>query len=249
MSKKRPTKRTVEDERKSKKFNSFILLIIPFLVAIGAYSRDSLFIRILESKDTYSVVRSTAMGGTVNTGFFRAYPSAFGELLAPIQMLIYLNIRNNGDFEQTVEGIMMEVGDNNSWQPVRCLIVGSGIYSALGTEGLKESTLLDFSDNNLLDNLGRGRIPTKEVVSGWLFLEFPKEYWKTNVLKSQLRISIFSGFGENERHIIAPVNLPENANSTRSASIKPAGIKKDLSKLEILSEGDLYKRFEAQRKK
>lgn len=247
MSQKLPNIKT-EKKFQLKNISSLLLFVIPILVAIGAYSRDSIFIRLIESKDTYSVVRSTAMGGKVSTGFFRAYPTAFGELLAPIQMLLYLNIRNNSDFEQTIEGIMMEVGDNDSWIPVRCLFVGNGIYSALGVEGLRESTLFDFRDNNLLNNLGRGRIPPQEVISGWLFLEFPKQYWNTNVLNSQLRVSIFSGFGENEKHIIAPVNLPKDANQTRSASIKPAGIKKDLSKLEILSEGDLYERFEKQRK-
>lgn len=232
------------NEVKSNNYLIILLAILPIIVAIGAYSSESLFIKIFKSKNTYSVVRVTSMGGTVNTGFFRAYPTAFGELLAPIQMLLYLNIRNESEFEQLIEGVLLEIQDkDNTWITIKSLVVGLGIFSALGDKGLKESIQLDFNGQNLIKNLGQDRIKQKDVISGWLFLEFPKKFRSQNVLHKKIRITFFSGFGERESHIITTVDLPEKATQTRGASFKPLSGKRDLSKLEILAEEDLFNRF------
>jgi len=60
------------------------LSLIAILVAVGAYSKGSLFVRYLIPAKTFSIVKSTSIGGTANTGIFRAYHTKFGELLAPV---------------------------------------------------------------------------------------------------------------------------------------------------------------------
>lgn len=221
-----------------------IFTILAIIVAIGAYSVDSLFVRFFSSDQIYSTVRVTSMGGTKNTGIYRSYSSAYGEVLAPVQMLMYLNIRNESKFDQIVEGILIEIQDENkNWMPVTSLDEANGIYTAMGRNGLKESILLDFSSQNLLVNLGQGRIKPRDVISGWLFLEFPSLFHKKNVLMEKYQITIFSGFGERETHLISVVDLPENANQTRIASFRPLKPKRDLSNKMIISQEDLRNSF------
>jgi len=225
-----------------------LVTLLPILVAVGAYSRDSIFVQLLTSKSTYSVVRGTAIGGKENTGFYRAYATPLGTLLAPIQMFLYLHIRNDSDFDQIIEGLLVEVQDEDkTWEPVNSLMIGYGIYSARSIEGLKESTLLDFNEENLVDNLGKGKIHSKDVVSGWLFLEFPREFREQNAMRQTLKITLFSGFGEQETHLIQPAILHNDATQTNAASFGATKIKKDLSNLKVLAEKD-YDRLNKQKK-
>ena len=250
MKKENPKQKVEREEIKPSPLNfaKYFIPLIAVVVAIGAYSSDSLFLKIFKSTDIYNVVRVTSMGGTQNTGYFRAYPSAFGELLAPIQMLLYLNIRNQSEFEQIIQGILLEIKDtDNSWKPIKALLVGNGIFSALSENGLKEAMLLDFKEQNLIENLGQKRIKQKDVISGWLFLEFQKKFRNQNVLNKTIRITFYSGFGEQEIHVLAPIDLPKKATQTRIASFKPT-LKHDLSSLSILAEEDLFDRFKNQNK-
>ena len=241
----------IDETSSIKKFwNRFIFTIIPILVAIGAYSSDSLFIRIFSSDYKFSVVRTTMLGGTVNTGFFRAYSTALGELIAPIQILMYVNIRNDSTNPQSIEGIKLEFedkSDNETWYPIKILSRGNGIYF-LTSHSLKDATELDFQNVDLLENLGKGKLLPRDVISGWLFLEFPEKFRKKNMLISNIRLTIYSGFGEKELHIITPVDLDNNSAQTRFASLKPTSIKRDLSNLKIMSETDLLNYFDQERR-
>jgi len=223
---------------------SFVFTILTLLVAIGAYSVDSLFVRLFSSDQVYSIVRVTSIGGTRNTGIYRSFNSAYGDVLAPIQMLLYLNIRNESNSDQIIEGILIEIEDKNkNWISVTSLDEGNRIYSAMGQNGLKESIPLDFNSQNLLLNLGQGRIRPRDVISGWLFLEFPSAFHKINVLCKKFKITIFSGFGERETHLINAVDLPEGASQTRLATFRPLKRKKDLSNLLIVSQQELRNSF------
>jgi len=123
--------------------------------------------------------------------------------------MIYLNIRNETDQPQTVEGILLEVQDDGGgWQPVTVLHPGIGIYADFGgTTQLKKAKLLDFQDTNLQINLGSGTLAPHHVASGWLLLEFPEQFRERNMLFAPLRITVCSGFGERETHKISNVDL------------------------------------------
>ena len=224
-------------------------IFISVLLAVGAYSKDSLFVRYLVPHITFSVVRTTAMGGTSNTGIFRAYLTKFGELLAPVQIMLYLNIRNNADEPQSIEGILLEFqASYGNWIPARLLSIGQGVYADFGgATQLKEAHLLDLRGIALDANLGSGLLAPHAVASGWLLLEFPAPFRDKNMLQAPLGITIFSGFGERETHMIPPVDLPPGAEQTRTAFLKPSGTKRDISNLPILSEEDLMKKFDEER--
>lgn len=225
--------------------------IIPVVLAFGAYSKSSLFSRYFIYTNSFSVVRSVAMGGTSHTGFYKAYQSGIGELLAPIQILLYLNIRNNSDEPQTIEGFLLEFKQaNGNWVPVTVLEKRTGIiYSALGdATRLKQANQLDFSGLSFEENISAGTLPPHGVLSGWLFLEFPEEYRESNMLSARYRITFFSGFGERETHELHNVDLPPNAVQTRYVGIRPMQDKRDISSLTILPWGDLMKKFQAERK-
>jgi hypothetical protein len=232
----------------AKRSKSRLMLIL--IIAIGAYSKDSLFVRYLIPVKTFSVVRSTSMGGSVNTGIFRAYQTKYGELLAPVQVMLYLNIRNESDYTQTIEGVLLEFREpNGNWLPIKVLSYGSGIYTDFGgSTQLKKAKLLDLEGISLEANLGSGSLAPQHVVSGWLFLEYPEEFRNKNMLKTQLRITIYSGFGERESQEIRDVDLPSDAAQTRSAFLKFKGIERDISGLTILAEGDLMKKLAEKRK-
>jgi len=230
---------------------NFAKFLIPVVLAFGAYSKSSLFSRYFIYTNTFSVVRSVAMGGTSHTGFYKAYHSSFGELLAPIQILLYLNIRNNSDEPQTIEGFLLEFQqENDNWVPVTVLEKRTGIiYSALGdATRLKQANQLDFSGLSFEENIAAGTLPPHGVISGWLFLEFPEKYRESNMLSARFRITFFSGFGERETHQLHNVDLPQNAVQTRYVGIRPMQNKRDISSLPIVPWGDLMKRFENERK-
>jgi hypothetical protein len=221
--------------------------LLPVVLAIGAYSKSSLFSRYFIYTNTFSVVRSVAMGGTSHTGFYKVYTSSFGELLAPIQILLYLNIRNDSDEPQTIEGFLLEFKqENENWTPVTVLEKRTGvIYAALGdATRLKQANQLDFSGISFEENISAGTFPPHGVLSGWLFLEFPDKYRERNMLPASYRITFFSGFGERETHQLHNVDLPQNAVQTRYVGMRPMPIKRDISNLPIMPWGDLMMRFE-----
>jgi hypothetical protein len=237
----------VEKFRLLTKNSQNLFSFFSILVAIGAYSKDSVIIDLITQKKTYSVVRSTSMGGTESTGFLRLYPTSFGNKLAPIQMLVYLSIRNNSEYEQIIQGVKVEIKSGTSWRPVRCLSKGSGIFTAFN--GIEKASLEDFNENDLIVNLGNSTIKSNNIVQGWLFLEFEKEFRSQNVLQSEFKITLFSGFGESEPYLIKNIDIGDNSVGTRSAEMKSTQIIQNLSNIEILPEGDLYERFEFNRLK
>lgn len=219
------------------------------LISIGAYSKDSLFVRYLVPINRFSAVQSTSIGGTANTGIFRAYQTKYGELLAPVQVMLYLNIRNESDEPQTIEGILLEFQEpTGKWAPVKVLSYGNGYYTDFGgATQLKKAKILDVDQILLEKNLGSASLAPHNVVSGWLFLEFPEEHRNINMLKAKLRLTLYSGFGEKEQHNINKVDLPENAAQTRSAYLKFHPGERDISNLPILAEDDLRKKLAAER--
>jgi len=218
------------------------------LISIGAYSKDSLFVRYLIQPHRFSVVRSTSIGGTANSGIFRAYQTAYGELLAPVQVLLYLNIRNESDEPQTIEGILLEFQESsNKWAPVKVLSYGSGYYADFGATQLKKAKIMNVDQILLEKNLGSASLAPHSVISGWLFLEYPEEYRSQNMLNAKLRLTLYSGFGEKEQHDVNNVDLPKNAAHTRSAYLQFYPGERDISKLPILAESDLMQKFEAER--
>jgi hypothetical protein len=227
--------------------------LLSILVAIGAYSKGSVFVRYLISPKIFSVVRTTSLGGSANTGIFNSYHTKYGELLTPVQIMLYLNIRNESDEPQTIEGILLEFqGQDSRWTPVTVLSPhhGSGVYTDFGgSTQLKKAKLLDLQGMSLELTLGSGSLAPHQVVSGWLFLEFPEQFRKSNMLNNPLRITICSGFGEREIHNIKHVDLPPNATQTRKAFLKFTGGERDISQLPIMAESDLMKKLAEEREK
>lgn len=222
-----------------------IFSFFSILVAIGAYSKESVIINFITQKKTYSVVRSTSLGGTASSVFLRLYPTSFGNKLAPIQMLLYLSIRNNSEYEQIVQGVKIEIKNGTSWRPVRCLSKGGGIFTSFN--GIEKASLVDFNENDLITNLGNSTIKSSNIVQGWLFLEFEKEFRSQNVLQGEFKITLFSGFGESEVYLIKSIDIGDNAIETRNAELKSTQFIQNLSNIEILPEGDLYEKFEFNR--
>jgi hypothetical protein len=241
-------KPSAHEKVRSKSKTALILgTLFSVLISIGAYSKDSLFVRFLIKTHRFSVVRSTSIGGTANSGFFRAYQTAYGELLAPVQVLLYLNIRNESDEPQTIEGILLEFQEpSNKWAPVKVLSYGNGYYADFATQ-LKKAKILNVDQILLEKNLGSASLAPHSVISGWLFLEYPEEYRNQNMLNAKLRLTLYSGFGEKEQHDVNNVNLPQDAAHTRSAYLQFHPGERDISKLPILAETDLMKRLEAER--
>lgn len=238
-------------KRKSLKQTLLILsACTSLIVSIGAYSKDSIFVRYFKHKKKFSISRQVAIDGTATSGFYanarwyKAYASQYGTVLAPIHILQYLNIRNDSEDPQAIGGIIIEVKkENGEWLPLHILSPYTGtIYNTVGgVGGLTHATTVDFLGNLLEANIAKGVLPPHGIVSGWLFLELPEGTYKD--LDKMLRLRIFSGFGESEDHSIQNIDLPPYATPVNPVGFKFSKEKFDLSGLNIIPENELFKKL------
>jgi hypothetical protein len=219
--------------------------IISLIISIGAYSKDSIFVRYFIHKNKFSVVSPSNISGvatsgiSANNGFYKIRITPNGEVLTRIHMLQYINIRNDTEDPQDIGGILVEFDKGfRQWIPLQIISPYTSIYHTVGgTGGLTHATTIDFMGNLLEENIAKGVIPPHGIVSGWLFLEFPDGTYN-NILTS-MRIRIFSSFGESEVHKIRNPNYPSIAKTTKPVLLKFGKEKRDISSLQIVPENKL----------
>jgi len=242
-----------ENTTKRKLSRQVLLIVstcISLIISIGAYSKDSIFVRYFKHQKKFSISRQVAIDGTATSGFYanarwyKAYASEYGTVLAPIHFLQYINIRNDSEDPQIIGGVMVEIQkENGQWIPLHILSPATGtIYNTIGgVGGLTHATTVDFLGNLLETNIAKGVLQPHGIVSGWLFLEFPEGTYKD--LESALRLRVFSGFGENEEHKIHNIDMPPDATPVNPAGFKFSKEKYDLTVLKIIPENELFKKL------
>ena len=213
-----------------------------FLIAVGAYSEDSLAVRLFYRPSLYSVsVGSTFWAPAGSAVCLCSYLTGAGELLAPVQLLIYLQVRNDSYVPQLIDAVHLDVqGAQKQWINAKILRVveGTGVYWPNSTNGLKEARTQNLDGVDLLQNLGKGPIAPGGLVSGWIPVEFPRAFTFTNPMDCGLRVTLFSPFKESESHELRLSNTyPDGAAETRGATMD-FGETRDISGLRIIAWGD-----------
>jgi hypothetical protein len=141
------------------------------LIAIGAYSKDSLFVWYFVPSRIFSVEQWTVVGSSSSKlplGVYQSESGKNGEHLIEAQRMIYLNIKNESDEPQKIESILLEYKDHNDiWTPVILLDTESEIYFDPGqSTKLKRAALLDLNDMSLIENLKANSLAPHQSVSG-----------------------------------------------------------------------------------
>lgn len=220
--------------------------IITILVAIGAYSTNSLFVELLKNNNKFQV-RNLAKFRSVgyNSSFMIADSLPDGSfIINPTQVIMFTYVRNISENDQVIEAIQVEVQKKDgSWVNVlvndknRFDIMGNDVNDIkndvfFSTDGsIERCLLLEFKNNLLLENISNTVIEPNETRSGWLLLSFPHNHWYNKLSLQPLRITFYSGFGEKETHSIKFVDIPKGATNTHYSTLArhPDYIIRDLS--------------------
>jgi len=250
-------KQTVGTSVLSKNWVKICLAVIPIVVAVGAYSSDSLALRLIPD-DTFSVASWVNMGnrenseGNVYTHWYRAYYDPnFGKLLAPIHAMVLIGIRNESNHSQIIRGVKIELlGYDNNWHPATTLLEEDGVIyiTSKNTHPLTRGDLYDMKGLLLESIYSFPRLSPRDFVSGWLLLEFPAPHHEAAIKGRKLRITLHSGFGEKEEHEIKLVNNSDLLwPLTLKALLKTRDSVEDFSEFEVCSETDLNIRLQKTR--
>lgn len=226
---------TTHEENKLKSDSIFIQYAIPIislLVAIGAYSKDSLFVNLFKSKDAFNVILST----TLNIGpsyFYTIHTDLTQSYVVQIPVLMKVNIRNSSDVEQIIEGVEIEVKDDSGkWRLLNSINVGNGLFVPMNNE-LKRSQLVKMYGGALRNNLAQGIIKPRDVVIGWVYLDTPKDISLIGFLSRHFRITLYSGFGEKEVHDLEMRHMGDTNSAIRDEGVFKTDTIKDFSGLPI----------------
>ena len=174
--------------------------IIGTIIAIGAYSKDSLFFQLFFPENTFGVNIKTTMISPLNQGIGYILDSETSDsikLMTAVNLLLYLDIKNNTNTNQFLEGIGLECKDSTGeWRELALKKIKSneGFYFPMNKDS---ASLITFHDENILDILGKS--PTmmpNTMLNGYLMTESFIYSENLKYSPDEFRISFYSGFSK-----------------------------------------------------
>ncbi len=175
--------------------------IIGTFIAIGAYSKDSLFFQLIFPENKFSVNAQMAMVSPLNQGIgyvLNSDSTNSTKLMTAVNLILYLDIKNNTNINQFLEGIELECEDSTGkWQnlSLKSLKPHEDFYFPMGKDS---ASLIKFSDDNLLDILGKSPISSNTVLSGYLMTESFIYSENLTYSPNNFKITFHNGFNKPE---------------------------------------------------